>query len=441
MRKLLHPGRATLAVLLAVLLIAGFVVVFLANDRIGKNVVTAYFENSNGLFAGDDVRVLGVPVGKVRTIEPEPSRAKVTFTFDRDVQVPADVNAVILSPQLVTGRAIQLTPVYTGGPVLADGAVIPQDRTVVPVEWDDLREQLQRLTDLLQPTEPGGVSTLGGFVNTAADNLRGQGGTIRNTVIKLSTTLSALGDHSDDIFATFTNLSTVVSALHDSSDVLEQLNRNLASVSALLADNPDKVGQAAEDLNAVIADVQGFAAENRDAVGTTAEKLSSISATLVESLDDIEQTLHIAPTTVGNFANIYEAANGALTGALAVNNFSNPVEFLCGAIQAASRMGFEQSSKLCVQYLAPIVKNRQYNFPPFGFNLAVGAQARPNEITYSEEWMRPDFVPPLAPAAEQPPAAAEQSMAAPADGQELAVATDPAAGLPGIMLPAAGGGS
>ena len=115
--------------------------------------------------------------------------------------MPADAKAVILSPSLVTARAIQLTPAYTGGPVMADDAVIPRERTAVPVEWDDFREQLEKLTDALQPTEPGGVSTLGAFVNTAADNLRGQGANIRDTVIKLSQAFSALGDHSDDIFS------------------------------------------------------------------------------------------------------------------------------------------------------------------------------------------------------------------------------------------------
>ena len=55
-----------------------------------------------------------------------------------------------------------------------------------------------------------------------------------------------------------------------------------------------------------------------------------------------------------------------MSGVPCVNNFANPITFLCGAIQAASRLGAEQSAKLCVQYLAPIVKNRQYNFPPLG---------------------------------------------------------------------------
>jgi len=429
----LRRARTVLATTLVVVLVAGVFVAMRASDQAARTIVIAYFDNSNGLFAGDEVRIRGVAVGKIVKIEPQPLRAKISFWFDRKYKVPADAKAAILSPQLVTGRAIQLTPPYTGGPTMQDGAVIPADRTAVPVEWDDLRAQLQRLTELLKPTQPGGVSTLGSLINTAADNLRGQGATIRDTIIKLSQAVSALGDHSKDIFATFKDLSTLVSALHDSADLLEQLNRNLASVSSLLADDPNKVGQTVEDLNAVLADVQSFAADNREAVGTASDKLTSITKALVASLDDIKQTLHIGPTVLQDFNNIYEPANGALTGALAVNNFANPISFLCGAVQAASRLGGEQAAKLCAQYMAPIFKNRQYNYPPIGENLLVGAQARPNEVTFSEDWMRPDFVPP---ATNTPPPA---PLPAEAPAAAAAVATDPTAGLRGMMIPPGGG--
>ncbi|CLN09968.1 MCE-family protein MCE3D [Mycobacterium tuberculosis] len=414
----LRRARSVLAT--ALVLVAGVILAMRTADAAARTTVVAYFDNSNGVFAGDDVLIRGVPVGKIVKIEPQPLRAKISFWFDRKYRVPADAAAAILSPQLVTGRAIQLTPPYAGGPTMADGTVIPQERTVVPVEWDDLRAQLQRLTALLQPTRPGGVSTLGALINTAADNLRGQGATIRDTIIKLSQAISALGDHSKDIFSTVTNLSTLVTALHDSADLLERLNHNLAAVTSLLADGPDKIGQAAEDLNAVVADVGSFAAEHREAIGTASDKLASITTALVDSLDDIKQTLHISPTVLQNFNNIFEPANGALTGALAGNNMANPIAFLCGAIQAASRLGGEQAAKLCVQYLAPIVKNRQYNYPPLGANLFVGAQARPNEVTYSEDWLRPDYV---APVADTPPDPA------------AAVTVDPATGLRGMMMP------
>jgi phospholipid/cholesterol/gamma-HCH transport system substrate-binding protein len=446
--------KAAVAALLAVLLVGGVAVVLTAR-YIGKTTVVAYFDNTNGLFRGDDVMMLGVPVGKIVSIEPEPSRAKVTFWVDDTYKIPADVKAVILLPQLITARAVELTPVYTSGPALKSGAVIPQDRTAVPVEWDDLRVQLQKLADALQPTEPGGVSPLGQLINTAADNLRGQGASIRDAIIKLSQTLSALGDHSNDIFTTLKNLSTLVSALRDSADVMRALNTNLADVTGLLANDPNEVGQVVDDLNTASAKVKDFVAENREALGTTSDKLAGISQAVHDSLDDIKQTLHVAPTAFQNFLNIYQPAQASFTGALALNNFANPITFLCGAIQAASRMNAEQSSKLCVQYLAPIIKNRQYNFLPLGENLIVGAQARPNEVTYSEDWMRPDYNPAAAPPPPGPPPAApplpaeapmvplaaevaappQAAPPAPAD----AVATNPGAGLPGMMVPPGAG--
>ena len=182
--------------------------------------------------------------------------------------MPADAKAVILSPSLVTARAIQLTPAYTGGPEMRTDAVIPEERTAVPVEWDDLRQQLERLTEMLQPTEPGGVSTLGSVVNTAADNLRGQGANIRDTIIKLSQAISALGDHSKDLFSTLKNLSTLVSALQSSGELMRQLNDNLASATGLLADDPNEVGDAVSALNAVVGDVQSFVADNRESLGS-----------------------------------------------------------------------------------------------------------------------------------------------------------------------------
>jgi len=446
MTKPLRLSRAIVAVVLVGVLVSGLLIALDLTKAVAKTRITAFFANSNGIFVGDDVRIAGVPVGKIDAIEPEPERAKITFWVDDRYKVPSDTKAVIMSPALVTARAIQLTPVYRSGPVLRDGAVIPRDRTAVPVEWDDLRRQLERLTDTLQPTQPGGVSTLGEFVNTAADNLRGQGATVHDTIVKLSNAFSALGDHSTDIFSTVKNLATLVSALQSSADLMRRLNQNLAATTGLLSDSPDEVGQAISTINAAIGEVQSFIAENKESVGTTSDKLASVTTALMDSLDDIKQTLHIAPGTLQNFVNIYQPAQGTLSGALSINNFANPISFLCGAIQAASRLGAEQSSKLCVQYLAPIIKNRQYNFPPLGENLFVGASARPNEVTYSEDWMRPDYVPPpptAAPAASANAPAGVSPAVAPGDAGPTLPAerqsSDPSRGLLGMMTPAGAG--
>jgi phospholipid/cholesterol/gamma-HCH transport system substrate-binding protein len=439
--------RGWIAAALVVLLVAGVAVLFRTSDTINRTNVIAYFENSNGIYVGDDVRILGVNVGKITEIQPQPERVKVSFWYDSKYNVPADAKAAILSPTLVTARAIQLTPVYTKGPVMRDNAVIPRERTAVPVEWDQVRTQLEKLAHTLQPTEPGGVAPLGSLINTTADNLRGQGANIRDTVIKLSQAFSALGDHSTDIFSTIKSLAVLVSALQDSTNLMRQLNQNLASVTGLLADNPNEVADAVRDLNAAVGDVQNFVADNRESLGTTSDKLAGVTQALTDSIDDVKQLLHVAPTTLQNYINIYQPAQGAASAVLAVNNFANPITFLCGAIQAASRLGAQQSAKLCVQYLAPIIKNRQYNFPPIGQNLFVGASARPNEITYSEDWMRPDYIPPRPPpsAPPSPPMPPAQGPPLAAGGPPLAaeaaapggnpIATNPADGLTGMMVP------
>lgn len=453
-------ARLGVAALLAVALIGGLGAMVRTVTGAGRTHVIGYFDNSNGIYPGDDVVVLGVPVGKIDKIEPQPDRVKISFWYRDKYRVPADAKAVILSPSLVTVRALQLTPAYDGGPALGNHAVIPRERTAVPVEWDDFRQQLEKLTETLQPTEPGGVSTLGAIINTTADNLRGQGRDIRETVIELSQAISTLGDHSGDLFTTFKNLSTLVSAFRNSSGSLRDLNQNLAAVTRLLADKPDEVAHAVRDLNDVVDHVKDFVADNRETLGTTADKLASITRAVDEILPDLKQTVHIATPALANFANIYQPANVALTGGIAVQNFENPIQFLCAGVQAASRLSAEQSAKLCVQYLAPIIKNRQYSFPPIGLNPFVGVMARPNEITYSEDWLRPDYIPP--PAAKdgepQPPGAPlpppnsiytffGNGMADPVHTNAPHVParlpdpipSNPADGLPGMMVPPGGG--
>jgi phospholipid/cholesterol/gamma-HCH transport system substrate-binding protein len=407
--------RVTAISLVLTLAVALFLVGKKLWKDVEKNTYSAYFAEANGLFVGDEIRILGVAVGVVDKIEPQPASSKVTFSVDKQYPIPADARAAILSPSLVTSRAIQLVPAYSGGPKLSPGASIPLTRTAVPVEWDDFRRQLEKLTDALQPTSPGGVNSVGEFIDSAADNLRGQGDTARDTVIKLSQAISALGDHADDIFSTVRNLQLLVSALYSSSDLLASFNQNLAGVTTLLSNTPNEVGNAVKSLDSALTDVRDFLAENREAVGVTFDRLSSITTALNDSRGDIKQILHIAPTVFQNFLNIYQPAQSAMTGIMALNNFADIPQFICSSIEAASRARLARVSKLCLQYINPIIKNRIYNYIPVGINPFVGTQARPSEITYSQDWLRPGYTPPPPP--EEPP---------PADGSQPAAPGPPA---------------
>lgn len=419
--------------LVVTLLFSSFLVGRQLWKAVDKNTYSAFFVNANGLFVGDEIRILGVAVGVVDKIEPQPASSKVTFSVDKQYSIPADARAAILSPSLVTARAVQLVPVYSGGPKLAAGATIPMSRTAVPVEWDDFRRQLEKLTESLQPSTPGGVNSLGEIINSTADNLRGEGDTAHDTIIKLSEAISALGDHADDIFSTVRNLQLLVSALYSSSDLLAAFNQNLASVTTVLSDTPNEVANAVQGLDGALADLRGFLAENRESIGVTFDRLGSVTTALNDSRADIKQILHVVPTVFQNFMNIYQPAQGAMTGIIALNNFADIPQWICSSIESASRLGLDRVSKLCMQYIEPIIKNRIYNYLPFGLNPFVGPQARRNEITYSDDRLRPDFNPP--PADLPPPDALPAEQPAPTAPPPGPTVVDPSLGLTGLMVP------
>ncbi len=69
----LRRARSVLAT--ALVLVAGVILAMRTADAAARTTVVAYFDNSNGVFAGDDVLIRGVPVGKIVKIEPQPLRA------------------------------------------------------------------------------------------------------------------------------------------------------------------------------------------------------------------------------------------------------------------------------------------------------------------------------------------------------------------------------
>ena len=112
----------------------------------GSRTVTVMFADTAGLFEGNDVGVLGVRVGKVTEIEPDGDAVRVTLTIDDpDVRFPERANAAVVARSVATDRYVEVTPVYAGGPQLRDGATIPLDRTVTPVDFDQVLASVDKL--------------------------------------------------------------------------------------------------------------------------------------------------------------------------------------------------------------------------------------------------------------------------------------------------------
>lgn len=366
----------------AVALVAGFVLFVLPD--LGKRTLYAEFVSTSGLYKGDEVRVLGVSVGRITDIEPADDRVRVTMKIDDSIDVPADAAAVVIAQSLVSARFVQLTPVYSGGPAIEDDATIPVERTASPVEWDQIKTELMRLSEALGPEELDPQGSLGRFIDTAAENLEGNGETIRSTLRRLSDTMHTLSEGRTDLFSTIRNLQTFVSVLSSSNEQIVQFGGRLASVSNVLADSSDQLGVSLTDLGIAVGDVQRFVQDNRAGLTESVERLADATEVLARKRPEIERILHSGPTSLANFYNIYKPAQGSLTGALAINNLANPVEWMCGSVGAAANATSERSEELCRQQLGPVLASMSANYLPVLANPLAGVQAFPGDIVYSE---------------------------------------------------------
>ncbi|MGU3499919.1 MCE family protein [Mycobacterium sp. C31M] len=354
--------RAILAVALAALLAVG---VYLVWPNRGGQKIVAYFTTAVGLYPGDDVRVVGVPIGRIDSIQPRANDVKVTMTVQDGVQVPADARAIVIAPNLVSARFIQLTPAFTGGAAMADGAEIGLDRTGVPVEWDEVKEQLTALSTQLGPQDGGLQGPLTTFVNQAADTFDGNGDSFRQALRELSQTAGRLGDSRSDLFGTIRNLQVLVNALSNSNEQIVQFTNHVASVSQVLADSSADLDNTLGVLNQALGDVRGLLSESNGALIESVSSLSEFTQILTDHSDDIEQILHVTPNGLANFYNIYNPAQGTVGGLLSLPNFANPVQFICGGTfdVGASPDNYKRA-EICRQRMGPVLKRITMNYPP-----------------------------------------------------------------------------
>src|SRR6202047_1559113 len=113
-RKLRLPQLSRAAVIIASLVAAaGLITTFVGwqlYEKLTNNTVVAYFPETNALYAGDKVVIMGIRVGAIDKIEPFGDKMKVTFHYANKYKVPANAQAMILNPTLVASRSILLEP-------------------------------------------------------------------------------------------------------------------------------------------------------------------------------------------------------------------------------------------------------------------------------------------------------------------------------------------
>jgi phospholipid/cholesterol/gamma-HCH transport system substrate-binding protein len=335
MKKLIVP-----AVIVA-LVVAAALTMFGGEDR---KTLTALFPRTISVYEGSDVRVLGVPVGTVDSVTPSGTDVVVTMSYDAEVQIPAEAEAVIISPSVVGDRYVQLTPAYTGGEKLADNATLEADRTAVPLELDQIYENLDKLNVALGPNGANRNGALSDLLEVTAANFGGQGERFHQTIEDFGKFSETLSDNREEFFSSTRSLQGFISTLAENDATVRRFNQSMAEVSTVLEGEREELSAALKNLSVALGQVSTFVRDNREILGRNIEGLNRVSKVLVKQRAALDEILTVAPTALNNLALTYNPQAGTLDtrsnlGEIGYQITSDPATYLCGFVNQADTSG------------------------------------------------------------------------------------------------------
>ena len=293
------PKKLTQSLVVVIVLAVVAVGAFFLLAGGGTKKVTAHFASAVGIYPNTDVRMLGVKVGKVTSVKPAGATVTIKMEYDKKYKLPANAAALVVSSSLVSERYIQLAPAYDGGPVLANDADIPENRTAAPAELDDIYSALNQLSIALGPNGANKNGALSDLLKVAAANLGGNGAALGQSVSDLSAAAQTLADGREDLFGTVDNLQKFTAALAASDTAVRHFNDQLA-VAQQLADERQSLVDALANLTSALKSVAGFIQNNQALFHDDVSKLVTVSNVLVKQKGALDEVLSVAPRAGGN---------------------------------------------------------------------------------------------------------------------------------------------
>jgi phospholipid/cholesterol/gamma-HCH transport system substrate-binding protein len=297
--------RRRLVIVVAVLIVAGLAAAggaVASSGGGGTQHLTAYFTRTIGLYQGNDVRILGVRVGSIDKMTVVGTKVRVEMSLDGKYKLPADVQAVIIPPSVVSDRYIQLTPAYTGGPTLPDNSVLDTDRTQVPLEFDEIFRNLDQLNRALGPQGANKNGALSRLINVSAKNLAGNGDVLNGALKQFSAAISTLAGSRGDLFATVRQLQQFTSTLAANDGGIRALNSNMQKVGGQLAGERRDLGAALSNLATALTLVNSFVANNRTALTGDIHGLTKVTSVLSREKEALTEIVDMAPFALSNLA-------------------------------------------------------------------------------------------------------------------------------------------
>lgn len=355
-KKLSTTTTSVIVLGVALALIAGAAAWFvLAKPK--PTTITAYFDRAVGIYAGSEVRVLGVQVGEVTSVTPRGADVEVVLRVSGDVDLPADVRAIQVTPSVVPDRFIQLTPAYDGGPKLDQSATLSTDRTSTPVEIDQLYESLTEVSQALGPEGLNQDGTVSNLVNTTAANLDGNGAALNATIAELSAAARTLSDSRGDIFDTVKNLQVFANTLATHDDEVRQFNTQMQMFTSFLADERSNTAASITELSAALGDIARFVGDNKSLLESNIAGLETVSGTIANRNSELKESLALLPLAIANLINAYDASTGLLHMRLNFPDLQDPIGAGCELLNLGKMGPGIPEYEALKRQMAPLIAN------------------------------------------------------------------------------------
>jgi phospholipid/cholesterol/gamma-HCH transport system substrate-binding protein len=269
----------------------------------GTMTISALMADSSGLFVGNDVGILGVPVGTVTSIRPEGAHVRVTMSVDRDHPVPADAGAVVVARSVATDRYVELTPVYHSGPRLADGAVIPEPRTRTPVDFDQVLEALDTFASGIAGSKDT-RNAIANILEQGSKAVDGKGELFNRAITSLGGAVNSISGQREDIAGTVKGLDTLTGTIAANQQLVGEFVTQVSRASRLLADERTHFRSALRALSRAVELVAEFAHQNRQQLVTTLDRSSALMSSLLTRRDNLTEILRVMPLTLQNLQRV-----------------------------------------------------------------------------------------------------------------------------------------
>lgn len=285
--------------------------------------VTAQFESVSGLYVGNPVSVLGMPVGRVAAINLTGSYAEVELAIDKDVKIPVDAQAVTVSTSILTDRHIELTPPYRGGPTLQEHDTIGLSHTKSPIEFDRVLGILDKLSGSLRG-DGKGQGPVADLVNNSAAIADGNGDRMKSAADALSRALRITSEDGgaltrEQLTTIITNTSSLFEAAAKNDQTLREFGSSIRQLGQIVADEDFGSGTTGHTLNAIIEKAGALVERNRDNFKQSIQHGNTALQSLTDYQREASELFDVLPLMSDNLYNAIDRNNGSMRAHILVD--------------------------------------------------------------------------------------------------------------------------